>query len=135
VHVGLDGLTRDLLGGLEERADVDVEAEVGEGGRDDLLAAVVAVLAHLGDEDARAPTLGLLELLDEPLRLLDGGVSCPGLGAVHAPDRTDLGCVAAEDLLQRIADLADRRLGAGGVDGQREQVGPGRGHRRGGRPR
>ena len=31
VHVGLDRLAGDLLGGLEQRADVDVEAEVGEG--------------------------------------------------------------------------------------------------------
>jgi hypothetical protein len=47
-----------LLGGLEQRADVDVEAEVGERRRDDLLAAVVAVLAHLGDEmRGRRPSL------------------------------------------------------------------------------
>jgi hypothetical protein len=54
VHVVLDGLPRDLFRRLEERADVDVEAEVGERGRDDLRAAVVAVLADLRDEDARA---------------------------------------------------------------------------------
>ena len=53
VHVGVDRLLGDLLGRGEQRAHVDVEAEVGEGGDDDLLAAVVAVLAHLGDEDAR----------------------------------------------------------------------------------
>ena len=62
VHVGLDRLPGDLLRRLEQRADVDVEAEVGERGGDDLLAAVVAVLAHLGDQDPRAAALGLLEL-------------------------------------------------------------------------
>jgi hypothetical protein len=52
VHVVLDGVARRLVRGLEQRADVDVEADVGEGGGDHLGAAVVAVLAHLGDQDA-----------------------------------------------------------------------------------
>ena len=42
-----------FLGRLEERPDVDVEAEIGKSRGDHLLAAVVAVLADLGDEDAR----------------------------------------------------------------------------------
>ena len=54
VHVGVDGLLGDLLGRREQRAHVDVEAHVGERADDDLLAAVVAVLAHLRDEDPRA---------------------------------------------------------------------------------
>ena len=59
-------------GRLEQRADVDVEAEVGEGGGDDLLAAVVAVLAHLGDQDARAAAVACVERLDHaPARALD----------------------------------------------------------------
>ena len=52
-------------GRLEQRPDIDVEAEVGERGGDHLLAAVVAVLAHLGDQDARAPALGRGERLDQ----------------------------------------------------------------------
>ena len=62
----------------EQRAHVDVEAHVGEGGDDHLLAAVVAVLAHLGDQDARAPALGLLELLGRGEHLLD---QCVAVGA------------------------------------------------------
>ena len=62
VHVGVDGLLGDLLRRGEQRPHVDVEAQVGEGGDHDLLAAVVAVLAHLGDQDAGAAALGLLEL-------------------------------------------------------------------------
>ena len=57
VHVGLDRLPGHLGRGLEQRADVDVEAQVGERGRDHLLAAVVAVLAHLGHQDARPAAL------------------------------------------------------------------------------
>ena len=63
MHVVLDGLARALLRRLEQRADVDVEAEIGEGGGDHLLAAVVAVLAHLGDQDARAAAVGFFGLL------------------------------------------------------------------------
>ena len=53
--------------GLEEVADLDVEAEVGEAGGDHLLAAVVAVLAHLGDQDAGLAAVGLGEGLDHRL--------------------------------------------------------------------
>ena len=44
--------------------DVDVEADVGEGGGDHLGAAVVAVLAHLDDQHPRPPALLLGEGLD-----------------------------------------------------------------------
>ena len=57
VDVVLDRLPRGLLRRLEQRADVDVEAEVGEAGGDDLGAAVVAVLAELGDHDPRPAAL------------------------------------------------------------------------------
>src|SRR5262245_35835279 len=45
VHVVLDRLARSLRGRCEQRTDIDVEAEIGEGRGDHLLAAVVAVLA------------------------------------------------------------------------------------------
>ena len=82
VHVGLDRLARHLFGGLEQRADVDVEAEVGEGAGDHLLAAVVAVLAHLGDEDPGPAPLASGELLDEVAHPGDAG-PVADLGAVH----------------------------------------------------
>ena len=46
----------------------------------------------------------------------------PCLVSVHTGDRTDLAGVPPVDLLQRVGDLADGRLGAGRVDRQREQV-------------
>ncbi len=64
VDVVLDRLARGLLGRLEERTDVHVEAEVGEGGGDHLHAAVVAVLAELHDQHARAAPLLLGEGCD-----------------------------------------------------------------------
>src|SRR3546814_6548203 len=43
----------------------DVEADVGEGGGDHLLAAVVTVLAHLGDQDAGPATIGVGKTLHQ----------------------------------------------------------------------
>jgi hypothetical protein len=43
-----------FVGSCKQRPDVDVEADIGEGRGNHLLAAVVAVLADLGDQDARA---------------------------------------------------------------------------------
>ena len=96
MDVVLDRLARAFLGGLEQRADVDVEAEVGEGGGDDLGAAVVAVLAELGDHHARAAALGLGERGDLVLQLLPAFGAVVG-GGVDAGDLLRVGAVAAPD--------------------------------------
>ena len=77
VHVVLDRLARRLGGRREERADIHVEAEIREGRRDHLLAAVVAVLSHLGDQDARAASVVALEGLDQMAHLFDAGDVMP----------------------------------------------------------
>ena len=71
VHVVVDRVAGGLGRRLEQRADVDVEAEVGEGGGDDLGPAVVAVLAHLHDQHAGPAALGLGERLDVGLHRLE----------------------------------------------------------------
>ena len=115
VDVVLDRVACRFLGRLEQRADVDVEAEIGERGRDHLGAAVVAVLAHLGDEHARAAALGAGELLDLAADLVEALVALVR-AAVHARDGTDRGAVPREHLLHRVGDLADRRAGPGRLD-------------------
>ena len=84
----------------EQRADIDVEAEIGEGRRDHLLPAVVAVLADLGDQDARAAAFVGLERRDQLLHARDR-IGHADLPLVDAGNRLDLGAVAAEHLLQR----------------------------------
>src|SRR5581483_5306722 len=64
VDVVFDRLARDLLRRLEERADVDVEAEIRERGGDDLRPAVVPVLPDLGDEEPRAAAVLAREAVD-----------------------------------------------------------------------
>jgi hypothetical protein len=88
MDVVLDRLAGGLLRRLEQRADIDVEAEVGEGGGDHLLAAVVAVLAHLGDQDARPPAFLFLELPRHRARDLVHRPDIPHLAAVDAGNRS-----------------------------------------------
>ena len=121
MHVVVGGLSCHLVRGGEQRADVDVESDVRERRCDHLLPAIVAILAHLGHQDPRPPTVGLGELLDEI-----GGVSqILGLSsfvAVNPRNSTDLRPVPPVHLLQRIGDLTDGRFGPCRVDRQRQQV-------------
>src|SRR3546814_6968845 len=71
VDVVFDRLAGGFLRGLEKRADVDVAADVGEGGGAHLGAAIVAVLAQLPPQHARAAALLAPESLDPPLLAAD----------------------------------------------------------------
>ena len=73
---------RDFLRRGEQGSDLDVEAEIGERRGDDLLAAVVAVLADLGHENARPTAV----VLGEGARHRDDALV--GLGAAR-PIRRD----------------------------------------------
>ena len=71
VDVMIGGQPGDLVRSLEHRPDGYVETEIGEGGGDHLLAAVVAVLSHLGDQDARLGTVSALKRVDLVLHPID----------------------------------------------------------------
>src|SRR5207244_6977356 len=104
----LERLPRRLFRGLEQRADIDVEADIGKGGGDDLGTAVVAVLAELGDQHARTAPLGAGkggDLALHPTEILVALI----LAAIDARDRADLGAMAGEYLFERVGDLAHRR--------------------------
>jgi len=105
----------DLRGGFEEVAHVDREAEIGEGGGDDLGAAIVAVLAHLSAEDRRRAVLLVREGGNPRLHL---GILriAPVAVAIDAGDDTRDGVVTAEDILQRPRDLAQSGADAGSTD-------------------
>ena len=89
MDVVLDRLARGLLRGLEQRADIDVEADIGKGGGDDLGAAVVAVLAELDDQHARPPAFLAGERFDLALDPAKAFVALV-LPAIDARDRADL---------------------------------------------
>src|SRR3954447_10780078 len=104
------------------RPNSNAEADIGEGRRDHLLAAVVTVLADFCDQDARAAALGFLEGVDQRLNLLDPITHAGRLPLVDAGDGLDFGAVPAEHLLHRIRNFADGCLGPCRVDGEREQI-------------
>ena len=76
-------------------------------GGDDLLTPVVAVLAHLGQEDPGPPTVSDLEGIDLASHLVHGTSPIAHLVAVDPRDRSDIGAVATAHLLECVADLAD----------------------------
>ncbi len=57
----IDGAPRCLRGRCEKIAHRHIKTEIGEGGGDDLLASVMAILPHLGDENFRRATIILAE--------------------------------------------------------------------------
>ena len=122
MHVVLDRLPRGFVGGGEQRPDIDVEADIGKGRGDHLLAAVVAVLADLGDENARPAALGFLEGIDQRLHFFDPVGHGGRLPLVDAGDGFDFGAVPPEHLFHRVGNLADGGLGARGIDRQRQQI-------------
>ena len=79
VDVVFNGLARHFGGCAEERAEVDVKAEVGEGRGDDFGTPVVAVLSHFGDEDAR-PAAGAGRE-----RVAEGADVVVSFGPFHGP--------------------------------------------------
>ena len=68
---------------LEQRTHIHVEAQVGKRSGNHLGAAIVAVLAHLGHQDARPPAFEFGELLRHRQRLLELRIAL-ALGRVHA---------------------------------------------------
>ena len=121
VHVVLDCLTRGLLRGLEERADVHVEAEIRKRGRNDPGAAVVPVLAKLDHQHARAAPFLAGERLDVGPDARESLVAFVR-GAVDARDGRSHGPVACPDALERIGNLAHRRSRPCGGDGALQQI-------------
>src|SRR6266436_5324121 len=122
MHVVFDRLPRRLLGGGEQRPDIDVEADIGKGRGDHLLAAVVAVLADLGDQDARPAALGILERVDQRLHFFDPVGHGGRLPLVDAGDGFDFGAVTPENFFHRIGYFPDGGFGARGIDRQRQQI-------------
>ena len=116
VYVVLDRLPRRFGGRAKQRADVDVEAEIGKRGGDHLLTPVVAILAHLGHQNPRPSAFLLFEAFDQSADFLHFALPSH-FSRVHATHRSHGGFVSTVHLVQRLADFADGRLGSGGADG------------------
>ena len=64
VHVAFNRKTSHLARSLEERTDVHIKPNIGQGRRDHLGAAIVTVLSHLGNKNAGPAPLFMLEFDD-----------------------------------------------------------------------
>src|SRR5204863_3286534 len=117
VDIVLDRLAGGLFRRLEQRPDIDIEADIGKGGGDDLGAAVVAVLAELDDQHARPPPFFARKAFDLSLDTAETFI-VPILPTIDAGNRPRRCLVPAEDLLERIGDLAYRRARAARLDRQ-----------------
>ena len=115
VDIILHGLLGRFFRRLEKRTDVDVETEIGEGGRDDFGPTVVSVLTDLGHEHARTPPVPLFELSAHAAHFGDLLVFAE-LASVDAGNGTHHGHMATIDLFHRVGNLSERGPGAGGVD-------------------
>src|ERR1700730_8044610 len=121
VHIILDRLPGSFFRRLEQRPDIDVEADIGKGGGDDLGAAVVPILAELDHQHARPPAFLAGETLDLALDTAEAFVALIQ-PAIDAGDRLDRGAVAGEHRLERVGYLADRGARPGPLARPPEEV-------------
>src|SRR5204863_369700 len=76
--------------------------------RDHLRPAVMPVLAHFRDQDARTPAFGFGELVSHGFRLNEV-LAHFAFRRVYARNGADRGVVPAPNLLERVRNLAQRR--------------------------
>ena len=100
VDLALERQRGGFLRGLEQRTGDDLEAHVGKGAGDHVGAAVVPVLAHLGDQQPRRAPEPAADRLDagDDLGVTIVVVVGPGIDAAHRNGRR---AVASEDDLKR----------------------------------
>src|SRR5262245_1152835 len=98
MDIALDGKLGDLLGRREQGTHLHIEAHIAESRGDHLLAAIMAVLSDLGDEDARRPSIGLAEGAHRAARLIEPVALARRF--IYALDRAALGRMPAPGLFQ-----------------------------------
>src|SRR5947207_3240200 len=97
-------VTRDFAGRLEQRADIDVETNISECGRDDLRTTVMTVLPHLCDENPRTAAFVLCKPCHHSLCFREL-LSAAAFRGVNTGDGPRGRLVAAPDLLQSHGNL------------------------------
>ena len=80
------------------------------------------VLAHFGNQDARAAAFGLGKGIDQPTHFFKGGVIGTHFGFINSGDGTDNCLMAAINLFQRIGNFANRAFGPGCLHGKLQQI-------------
>src|SRR5436853_6873178 len=104
MHIPLRRLHRNFGRGRKQFADFDLEAEIGKGRSNDLLASVMAILANFRNQDSRPPALSAVKLGDELADSFDRARP-RRLFVVHAADGPDHRSMPAERSLERGCNL------------------------------
>src|ERR1017187_10694738 len=121
MNIVLDRMTRNFARRLEQWADIHVETDIREGRCDYFCAAVVAVLAHLGNQDARAPAFRLLKFRHHPFCLFEL-FGFAALSRVDTRNSPRGGLVAAPHIFKCGGDFAECRTLASGIHGALQKV-------------
>jgi len=127
MHIVVNCLSGNLIWGLEETTNINIEAKVCETTGDDFCSSVVAVLSHFSDKNSWVSALVLCEVLhvgECRLVLYPAFLSSllGGFLTVCATDDGVLGNVSAEDLLKGVADLSYSCSVLGSLNSYLEQV-------------
>ena len=113
-----------LLRSCKQRPDLDVEPEIRKRRGNDLLPAVMSILAHLGDQNPGSATLVLGEGAGHRDHPLVGLSASARLGQIDAGNGPHFRNVTAESLLERQRDFADGGLRPRRFDRKLQQIGP-----------
>ena len=121
LQIVLYSLTGRFCRGGKKGTDVYIESQIGERCGDHLLASVVAVLADLGYEDPGSAS-GFGSKRFDAFAYAMHLVAVSNLVCKHPGDGSYLRHVSPENLFERVADLADRSLCPGSVDGCGQEI-------------
>ena len=121
VAVVFYSLTGRFLGCLKEGADVHVKAKISVASSDDLGAAVVAVLSHLGDHNTRAATFLSFELFNEFFDVFHSWVVAEFF-RIDAADRANFCFIATDNFFDGVGNFPNRGAAAGGFDSEFKHV-------------
>ena len=121
MDVVLDSLPRRFSRRTEQGANIDIEPQVGERAGNHLLAPVVTILSHFGDQDPRSPTFDLLKPFGQSSHVPSDCLVFDRR-RIDAADRMHGRLESAERLFQSATDFAHGRFGSRGVDRKFQQV-------------
>src|SRR5579872_5681017 len=121
MHVIFDRLARGFLGRLEKRSDIDIKADIGEGGGDHLGTAIMTILPELHHQHAGPAALLSGEGFDLALDAVEPFITLAMRG-IDAGDRAGGRLMAGENLLERVRNLAHRGARARRFYAERQEI-------------
>lgn len=123
----IDGLAGNFFGGLEETANIDIVAEIGETRGNNLSSTIVTILTHLSNKDTGIATFFLGESLDniegsfELILALFTGLGS-GLLTVCTADNIIFGDMTTEYVFECLRDFSNCGSCLGSLNRETKEV-------------